>query len=461
MPEAGGALPVTQCTPPADLDPDAWQAVRYLAFARPASSGEFTDYTARYGALLDEDRLSPREKLSRSAAALPGQSDRPIPEEAMERALGLMGLEALADLPAIALSSGQTRRARIAHALMYRPRVLLLEDPMAGLDAPSREKVKTLLGQMNASGSPRVVLVLRDRGEDTLADWVSHVAEVRAGRVWLGTRDAWVARRRGRGEQEAATYAASAPASADAPIIELNGVSVSYGAGARPVLRNVDWSIKPGSRWHLQGANGSGKTTLLSVMLGLHPQSYSLPASALTIFGQPRRRLATTLLRRRVGHSSPEIFAAFPRNMSLSAYDAVGTGFEGVFARRSLAPQQKARVLQLIEWFKPQLRAAKDPEDISTRDIALREFAHFTPPQQALLVFLRAVVGQPELLILDEPTQGMDEEIWAACRQFLKEEWETEAGRRQAVVVVSHYEDEVPWSHGRVLRLVDGVAEVE
>lgn len=431
--------------------------MRYLAFARPAASGEFTDYTARYGALLDEDKLSLREKLSRSAAALPGQEDRPIPEQVMDGAFTLMGLNELADLPAIALSSGQTRRARIAHALMYRPRVLLLEDPMAGLDAPSRERVRSLLGQLNASGQPRVVLVLRDRGEDTLADWVSNVVEVRNGRAWLGTRDEWVARRRERGEREAATYAASE--SAGPPIIELNGVSVSYGQGSRPVLKNIDWSIRPGSRWHLQGSNGSGKTTLLSVMLGLHPQSYSLPASSLTIFGQPRRKLATTILRRKIGHSSPEIFAAFPRNMALSAYDAIGTGFEGVFARRTLTAEQKARVLDLIERFKPALRSAKDPEDIPTREIALRDFSHFTPPQQALLVFLRAVVGRPELLVLDEPTQGMDEEIWARCREFLKEEWE--GGVKQAVIVVSHYEDEVPWNNGRVLRLNQGVAEFE
>ena len=74
-------------------------------------------------------------------------------------------------------------------------------------------------------------------------------------------------------------------------------------------------------------------------------------------------------------------------------------------------------------------------------DIAKRLFAHFTPPQQALLLFLRAIVGRPPLLILDEPSQGMDEAIWTRCRALLDVEWRETP--EQAVVVVCHYEDEV------------------
>lgn len=453
-------MPASRACAPAGVDAGAWQAVRHLAFARAAASGEFTDYTARYGALQGEDALSVRARLSRSAAALPGQVDAPVSADAVDRALALMGLREQADLPAIALSSGQTRRARIAHALVFRPRLLLLEDPMAGLDAPGRARVGALLARLNKDAAPRVVLVLRDRGADTLPDWVTHVADVRAGHVWIGPRADWDADRQTRqaADAAAATYtAAPAEAEAEAPVAELRGVSVRY--GERAVLRDVDWRIAPGSRWHVQGGNGSGKTTLLSVLLGHHPQSYALPAGALALFGRPRRALATTVLRRRVGHASPEIFAAFPRSMGLSAYDAVGTGFEGVFSRRALAPEQRARVLQLLERFAPALRAPRDPPHLGTRDLARRDFAHFAPPQQALLLFLRAVVARPPLLVLDEPAQGMDEQVWASCCALLRDEWRTTDGARQAVVVVTHYDDEVPWRGGRVLRLRDGVAE--
>lgn len=144
-----------------------------------------------------------------------------------------------------------------------------------------------------------------------------------------------------------------------------------------------------------------------------------------------------------IGHTSPEIYASFPRGMGLTAAEAVGSGFEGVFSRRSLSAGQRERVLTLLEFFVPHLGSAR-PGQSGIKDvkgIANRLFAQFTPPQQALLLFLRAIINRPPLVILDEPSQGMDEAIWARCRALLEKEWQENPG--QAVVVVSHYEDEV------------------
>jgi len=192
--------------------------------------------------------------------------------------------------------------------------------------------------------------------------------------------------------------------------------------------------------------SGSGKTTLLSLILGHHPRSFSLPASSLTLFSKPRRSIPSPVLRTKIGHTSPEIYASFPRGMSLTAYQAIGTGFEGVFSRRSVTPEQKERILSLIDYFLPLLAparpgvgSAKLGGDVIA--VAKRDFAHFTPPQQALLLFLRAIVSRPPLLILDEPSQGMDEVIWDKCKELLKKEWAEKP--EQAVIVVSHYDDEV------------------
>jgi ABC-type uncharacterized transport system YnjBCD ATPase subunit len=153
--------------------------------------------------------------------------------------------------------------------------------------------------------------------------------------------------------------------------------------------------------------------------------------------------------------------------MGLSALEAVGSGFEGVFSRRPLNPEQKARVLDLVAFFEPLLAQGRTGPSASNSGqspleaIARRPFAHFTPPQQALLLFLRALVARPQLVILDEPSQGMDEAIWERCRELLKREWA--ARPEMCTVVVTHYEDEVPWAkgHGRILRLVDGRGAVE
>jgi len=162
--------------------------------------------------------------------------------------------------------------------------------------------------------------------------------------------------------------------------------------------------------------------------------------------------------------------------MGLSAYQAIATGFEGVFSRRECTPQQKERVLYLLTQFSDLLRDSRigNSPKLSrvnneggeggmeeVRSIGNKLFARFTPPQQGLLLFLRAIVGRPPLLILDEPSQGMDEAIWGRCKALLEKEWREYP--EQAVVVVSHYEDEVPWAKGRgkVLRLDEGLASIE
>jgi ABC-type branched-subunit amino acid transport system ATPase component len=169
-----------------------------------------------------------------------------------------------------------------------------------------------------------------------------------------------------------------------------------------------------------------------------------------------------------IGHTSPEIYAAFPRGMGLTAFQSIVTGFEGVFSRRGSGNEERDRVLGLLEVFQDMLvggrfgSAGNGKEgEKGLKEVANKLFAQFTPAQQALLLILRAIVSRPPLLILDEPSQGMDEVIWARCKALLEKEWKENPS--QAVIVVSHYDDEVPWakSRGRVLKLDEGVATVE
>ena len=234
---------------------------------------------------------------------------------------------------------------------------------------------------------------------------------------------------------------------------------------AMQVLDGVSWSIYPGDKIHLQGANGSGKTTILALLLGHHPRSYSMPADNLKIFSQPRREIPTPYLKRWIGHTSPEIFAAFPRNMRLTAGEAIGSGYEGVFSRREFTPDQVKRIKSLLRPFEEQLgtpsrasgrQASHTRTDVDS--IYNAEFSHFPASQQAILLFLRSVVARPRLLVLDEFSQTIDEQAWEVCKTILENEWKEmkSDGVDQAVVVVSHYESEVPWQGGKVFRLKDG-----
>lgn len=134
--------------------------------------------------------------------------------------------------------------------------------------------------------------------------------------------------------------------------------------------------------------------------------------------------------------------------MGLSAGEVVGTGYEGVFARRRMSDDQRVRIMRLLDPFKDLLavkqRNGAAASDTTVEKIYNTDFSHFPPSQQALLLFLRAIVARPPLLILDEASQGMDEESWARCRTLLEAEWaEMRGNEPQAVVVVSHWEEEV------------------
>jgi translation initiation factor RLI1 len=107
---------------------DPYNCVSLVSFAhRPHSSGSaFYDYTARYGAVREEDRVTLREHLFRDPSNL---------EKSMEldgELLDSLDLTHLLDLPLIALSNGQTRKARIYQALLRRPELLLLDEPLSG-----------------------------------------------------------------------------------------------------------------------------------------------------------------------------------------------------------------------------------------------------------------------------------------------------------------------------------------
>ncbi|KAI9507744.1 P-loop containing nucleoside triphosphate hydrolase protein [Russula earlei] len=477
-PPPGGPLPSLSLKPRPIND-----AVFLVSFAqRPrASVGAFYDYTARYGAVRDEDRVTLRQSM------FPEASDRDsimpfivdsschqrqdMSSKVEERARRFdeltdkLGLKHLLDLPLVTLSNGQTRRARIVKALIEQPDILLLDEPLTGLDFKTRPALLSLLHSFHASNNPRVIMGLRL--QDPIPEWITHMALVHDGQVETGERTSMLEKLNSHNRGAVLTAGAARTRSSSPNtviLVDMQNVNVRY--HERHVLRDINWSIRAGDRWHLQGANGSGKTTLLSVLTGDHPQSYTqrAPKAALMLFGAPRRTHATPHLRARIGVVSPELYNAWPRGRDMTVWEAVATGFDGGFVplgprglgvglQGELSESERTwradRVWEVIRglgphtWGGAEQGAEVDAGEVeSVKGFAERPFAALPAGVQSIVLLMRALVGRPSLVLLDEVWSGMDDRMIQAARAYLRGDG---LRKEQAVVVVSHWEDEVPW----------------
>ncbi len=210
------------------------------------------------------------------------------------------------------------------------------------------------------------------------------------------------------------------------PAIELNGVSRSFkGAMA---LSGVDLEVTSGVVG-LLGPNGAGKTTLLRILATI----LSADAGSVRILGRdPADGAERTEVRRRLGYLPQEL--GYPRGFTAYRfidYMAVLKEIEEPGARRA----EVRRVL----------------EDVGLADRAAKRLRTLSGGQRRRVGLAQALLGSPELLVLDEPTTGLDPEQRVSLRQVL-----AERGRAATVVIATHHTEDVAALCERVIVLDNG-----
>ena len=344
-----------------------------------------------------------------------------------------MGIANILNVSFIKLSNGQTRRTRIARALLLNPELLILDDPFAGLDDQGRQDLIDILASFSKIGH-RLLLITRP---ELIPIWVTHCLDLERFHVKaMGPVESVARKNIEHTGGESAGLAASTKVervSGGIPIVYLRDVSVTH--QGKHLLKGVSWTIREGERWALIGPNGSGKSTLLSLLCGDHPQAY---CNSVILFGRQRGSGESIWeLKNRIGLLSPELHLYF--SGQLTAFEAAITGFFDVFTRRPNTQDQRNQVWALFEYF-------------GMTHLESRPFQRLSTGEQRLVLLVRALVKDPPLLLLDEPFQGLDPQSIERARHYLDHHLKP----NQTLVFVTHIKSEIPETINKRLRLSAG-----
>lgn len=392
----------------------------------------------------------------------------------VEETLDLLGLADLRDRPIATLSGGQQQRVAIGSVLTPHPQVLVLDEPTSALDPAAAEEVLAVLqrlvhdlgttvlmaehrlervvqyadqvlllaapGEAPVLGDPAALMAVSPVyppvvGLGRLAGWSPLPLTVRDARRRAGALRERLARSGDR-DEAAAVRPEAGPATrrpgllrrtkADAPEAEAASVSaLAVRRGRVEALRRVDLTVRAGETVALMGRNGAGKSTLLSTLVGLLEPS----AGSARVGGAVPHRTGPRELIRHVGLVPQE-----PRDLLYA--DTVAAECAAADHDASAAPGTcRALVTELL----PGIADDTHPRDLSEG-------------QRLTLALAIVLTARPPLLLLDEPTRGLDYAAKARLVTLLR----GLAAAGHAIVLATHDVELAAELAHRVAILADG-----
>lgn len=218
-------------------------------------------------------------------------------------------------------------------------------------------------------------------------------------------------------------------------VLKLQDISVVR--SGKTILNSISLEIKPAEQWIVLGPNGAGKTTLVSLLSTLmHPTS-----GQLEILGEQIGLTDVFELRPRIGVSSAVLGSNFSDEQKVS--EIVLTSAYGMTAawRETYEAQDRDRALKLLETW-----------DVA--DLVERQFGTLSEGERKRVQIARALMPNPELLILDEPAAGLDiaarEQLTRSLSEFIS------AADSPNTILITHHVEEIPPAATHALLLKAG-----
>jgi molybdate transport system ATP-binding protein len=288
------------------------------------------------------------------------------------------------------LSGGEKKKALLQYCLAKDPDFIILDNPFDNLDTASQDELKNVLSELSAR---MVFIQLINRKEDVLPFIKNAISLENDNSIKfydnvesylkIKTDDNFFFH--GHIPQSLKTFEQE-----NDILISFNNVSVTY--DEKPILKNISWQIRSGEFWQLMGPNGSGKTTMLSMITGDNVKGYG---QDLTLFGK-RKGTGESVweIKEKIGYFTSSMIELFARNNTLE--QMILSGFFDSVGLYTIPSELQIRTAN--EWLVL----------IKMHHLKNKIFNRLTLGQQRIALIVRAMIKNPPLLILDEPTAGLD-----------------------------------------------------